>query len=81
MAERHMNPVDLIALVLVIVGALNWGLVGLFDFNLVAALFGVDSLISRTLYVLIGLAGLYAIWTAVKAGQDIRHVRPGAKHV
>jgi uncharacterized protein len=47
-----------IALVLVIVGAVNWGLVGLFQFDLVAALFGQASGLSRLVYSLVGLAGL-----------------------
>ncbi|MCY0887499.1 MAG: DUF378 domain-containing protein [Alicyclobacillaceae bacterium] len=50
------------ALVLVIVGAINWLLVGLFKFDLVAALFGgTTGIISRVVYVIIGLAGLYCI--------------------
>jgi uncharacterized membrane protein YuzA (DUF378 family) len=51
-----------ISLVLVIVGALNWLLVGLFKWDLVAALFGgSDSWISRTIYTLVGIAGIYCI--------------------
>ncbi|WP_081411965.1 DUF378 domain-containing protein [Alicyclobacillus herbarius] len=51
-----------VALTLVIIGAVNWLLVGLFQFDAVAALLGgVDSLLSRIVYVIIGLAGLYAI--------------------
>lgn len=47
---------------LVIIGALNWLLVGLFQFDVVAAVFGgVDSLVSRIVYVIVGLAGLYTI--------------------
>ncbi len=53
---------DTLALILVIIGALNWGLVGLFRFDLVAALFGGQTaLLSRIIYSLVGLAGLYAI--------------------
>ncbi|MBZ4655396.1 MAG: hypothetical protein JG781_2755 [Peptococcaceae bacterium] len=53
---------DTIALLLVIIGALNWGLIGLFNFDLVAALFGGQtSLLSRIVYSLVGLAGLYSI--------------------
>lgn len=44
---------------LVVIGALNWGLVGLFNFDLVAELFGAMSSLSRLVYVLVGLAGLY----------------------
>ncbi|MED4586344.1 DUF378 domain-containing protein [Brevibacillus choshinensis] len=53
---------DKFALLLVIIGALNWGLIGLFHFNLVATLFGgADTLISRIVYTLVGLAGIYSI--------------------
>lgn len=53
---------DRLSLVLVIIGALNWLLVGLFQFDLVASIFGGESAIfSRIIYSLVGLAGLYAI--------------------
>lgn len=53
---------DTLALILVIIGALNWGLIGLLNFDLVAALFGGQTtLLSRIVYSLVGLAGLYAI--------------------
>lgn len=53
---------DRISLILVIIGALNWGLIGLFRFDLVANLFGgQDALLSRIIYTLVGLAGLYCI--------------------
>ncbi len=58
---------DRISLVLVIIGALNWLLVGLFKYNLVAALFGgTTTLISRIIYVLVGLAGLWCISLLVR---------------
>lgn len=60
------NAIDWIALVLVIVGGLNWGLVGLFNFNLVSTLFGVMSVVSRVVYSLVGLAALYTIYYAAK---------------
>jgi len=54
--------VDTLALVLVIIGALNWGLIGLFEFDLVASIFGGQTApISRIIYGLVGLAGLYSI--------------------
>ena len=57
-----MKTVQRIALVLTIVGALNWGLVGLFEFDLVASLFGgADQVVSRIIYTLIGLAGIINI--------------------
>jgi len=57
-----MKALNLATLTLVIVGAVNWGLVGLFQFDLVAALFGgQDAALSRIVYSLVGLAGLYQI--------------------
>jgi len=52
---------DFTALTLAIIGAVNWGLVGFFDFNLVAFLFGSMSWLSRIVYALVGLCGLYLI--------------------
>lgn len=53
---------DTTALILVIIGALNWGLISLFQFDLVASIFGgSDTLLSRVVYGLVGLAGLYCI--------------------
>lgn len=56
-----MKIVDKIALILIIIGAINWGLVGFFNFNLVDAIFGTMSLISRIIYVLVGISGLWGI--------------------
>ena len=57
-----MNCMDKFALVLVIVGALNWLLVGLFQFDLVASLFGgQDAILSRVVYTLVGVAGVWCI--------------------
>lgn len=53
-----------VALVLVIIGALNWGLVGVFSINLVALLFGEATLVSRLIYILVGLAGVWLIFAA-----------------
>lgn len=53
---------DRLALILVIIGAINWGLIGLFQFDLVATIFGgQESWLSRIIYTLVGIAGLYAI--------------------
>ncbi|QOS98824.1 DUF378 domain-containing protein [Brevibacterium sp. JNUCC-42] len=53
---------DKLALLLVIIGAINWGLIGLFHFDLVATLFGgMGSILSRIIYTLVGIAGIYAI--------------------
>ena len=56
-----MKAIDYIVLVLVIIGAINWGLVGFFGLDLVAVLFGSMSVLSRIIYAVIGICGLYAI--------------------
>ena len=55
---------------LVVIGALNWGLVGLFDFDLVAALFGALSPLSRIVYVVVALAGLYLMVAATRFRRE-----------
>ena len=61
------NALDWTAIVLVIVGAINWGLIGLFDFNLVSEIFGVDSALTNIIYVLVCLSGIYLIYTVSRA--------------
>lgn len=56
-----MKVIDKIALVLIIIGAINWGLIGILEFNLVAAIFGEMSVISRIIYSLVGISGLWGI--------------------
>ena len=57
-----LHAIDYIAHILVVVGAVNWGLVGFFNYDLVGALFGgAASVISRCIFALVGLAGLYVI--------------------
>jgi uncharacterized membrane protein YuzA (DUF378 family) len=58
-----MNALNLITLILLTVGGLNWGLVGLFNFDLVAALLGSGSMLARIVY---GLVGLSALWQLVR---------------
>ena len=60
------STIDWIALVLVIVGAINWGLVGLFDFNLVSLIFGAVGWLETLIYALVGLSGIYMIWWVSK---------------
>ncbi|MBS6195297.1 MAG: DUF378 domain-containing protein [Clostridiales bacterium] len=54
-----MKGLDYTALIITIIGALNWGLIGLFKFDLVAFLFGNLTWISRIVYLMVGLSGLY----------------------
>lgn len=56
-----MKILDTIALILVIIGGINWGLIGFFQFNLVGSLFGAFSMLTRIIYALVGLASLYSI--------------------
>jgi uncharacterized protein len=55
------NVLDWIAMLLIIIGGINWGLVGAFNFNLVAAIFGDQTMASRVVYILVGLAALYCL--------------------
>ena len=57
----NSKAIDYIALAVVIIGAVNWGLIGFFSFNLVSFIFGDMTLLSRIVYALVGLCGLYLI--------------------
>lgn len=57
----NTKVLDTILLILVIIGAVNWGLVGFFRFNLVSFLFGNMTWLSRVIYALVGLSGLYML--------------------
>ena len=63
---NRLNALEWIALILVIVGGLNWGLVGIFKFDLVAAIFGQMSVLARVIYTLVGLS---AVFMAVMSGR------------
>ncbi len=56
---KKLNGLEIVLLVLIIVGGLNWLLVGLLSFDLVAAIFGDMSIISRVVYTLVGLSAIY----------------------
>lgn len=65
----RLDIVGWIAMALVIVGALNWGLVGIFNIDLVALIFGKMSLLSRLVYILVGLSGAWLIFAAFKENK------------
>lgn len=66
-----MSGIQRAALVLTIIGALNWGLIGLFQFDLVASLFGgQDSMLSRIVYTLVGIAGLINLGLLFKPDKE-----------
>lgn len=68
---NKLGTIDWLALILVIVGGLNWGLVGIFNFNLVTAIFGEGSGLSRIVFALVGIATIYilAIFGKVRKAQ------------
>lgn len=72
-----MEALMVIALILVIIGAINWGLIGLFNFNLVSAIFGDRSAVSKVIYSLVGIAGLYTIYVLTRVVPVAAHTRPG----
>ena len=68
-----MKTLQTIALTLVIIGALNWGLIGLFDFDLVATIFGgMDAIGSKIVYILVGISGLICIKTLADLIEDFK---------
>ncbi len=66
---KNLSLIDWLALVLVLVGGLNWGLVGILNFDLVATLFGDMSVMSRIVYSLVGLATIYMAAIAMNLGK------------
>ena len=66
---NKLNALDWLALVLVIVGGLNWGLVGIFNFDLVATIFGDMSGLSKVVYALVGLAAVYLAAISMKLAK------------
>ena len=67
--KSKMNALDWTVMVLLLIGGLNWGLVGAFQFNLVEMLFGTWAWLVRVVYGLVGLSALYGIYTLVKVGR------------
>ena len=63
---KCMKTIDVVVWILLAIGGLNWGLVGVFNFDLVAAIFGDMSILSRIVYALVGLSAVYDI-VAIKA--------------
>ena len=61
-----MNTIYKVALIVVIIGAINWGMVGIFNVNLVSLLFGVDTFLTNFVYALVGICGLIATGVLLK---------------
>ncbi len=65
-----MNNLDWVALILVIVGGINWGLVGLINLDLVETILGSIPALQRLVYILVGLAALYMVYSASRKGES-----------
>jgi len=77
-----MRALTIISLLLIVIGALNWGLVGFFGYNLITALFGMSSLLGRLVYALVGLAGIFGIFVLGKLIESREDVCvPGHVHM
>lgn len=70
------TALDKVVYLLLVVGGLNWGLVGAFEFNLVDTIFGEGSALSRVVYVVVGLAALYGIYVLVSMFSHKDSVAP-----
>jgi uncharacterized membrane protein YuzA (DUF378 family) len=68
-----MSALDYLAMFLLIIGGLNWAMVGLFEVDMVATIVGPGSPAARLVYVLVGLAALYSIYTTAKMAGAKRH--------
>lgn len=66
---KKFNVLDWISIVLVIIGGINWGLIGLFRLNIVDAIFGNMTALSRIVYVIVGLAAVYLIFLMVRINK------------
>ncbi len=64
---KNSHIVELVAAILLVIGGLNWGLVGLFKFDLVSSIFGEMSMLTRAIFVLVGLAAVWRIVCWLKA--------------
>ena len=68
--SARLNTLDWLSLILMVIGGINWGLIGALDLNLVAALLGPGTMASRVVYMLVGLAGLYGVVVMARLGRS-----------
>ena len=71
---KKLRVIDWLALLFVIIGGLNWAMYGLFNFDLVAFIFGPMTLLSRVVYVIVGLAAIYLIFSFPRSEEEIKKV-------
>lgn len=67
---NKLNVIDWIAIILLVVGGLNWGLVGILNFDLVATIFGDMSALSRIVYAVVGVCAVYVLTISAKLGKN-----------
>ncbi len=68
--KKNAHVLAIIAVIVLIIGGINWGLIGLFEWNFIGNVFGYDSVLTRTIYTIVGIAAVYTILTWSK--KDIR---------
>ncbi len=73
---KNFKALDWVMLVLLAVGGLNWGLVGVFDFDLVAAIFGEGSALARIVYTIVGIAAVYSLAILPRKSSSVAQVAP-----
>lgn len=71
-----MSPMDWVGMILLIIGGLNWGLVGLFEYDLVATIFGDGSMLARVVYSLVGVAALWSLGRAFTMNSKPKPAAP-----
>lgn len=74
-----MFTLNLIALIILFIGGLNWGLVGIFNWNLVNAIFGVGSVVSTIIYILVGIATIWLVINAIANRGEVCCCKCGCK--
>jgi uncharacterized membrane protein YuzA (DUF378 family) len=74
METRNMNFLEWVAFILLVVGGINWGLVGFFGFDLVAFIFGSMSFVSRVVYALVGLSAVYVAFLPAMLGGTEKYM-------
>ncbi len=72
-----MTPICWIAMVLLVIGGINWGLVGLFELDLVAAIFGEMTVITKVIYVIVAIAAIYTLVGAIACCGRSTKQKPG----
>lgn len=59
---KHLNVFDWVALILLVIGGINWGMIGIFNVDLVSGLFGVTTILTRIIFVMVGLAAIHTVY-------------------